>query len=130
MNRRKLPPDETPELFKDLPVINSPRKFPRPTAPVWTEHKANFIQRYLKLFIQITRHGTYIDGFAGPQKRNLEHAWSARLVLHIRPQLLRHFYLCEKNERSFRQLKKCVEQMDKPGDRTIDLFCGDFNEKV
>jgi three-Cys-motif partner protein len=120
----------TRELFTDLPRREPAKRFTRPTAPVWTEHKANFIQRYLKLFIQITRHGTYIDGFAGPQRFGLEHAWSARLVLQIRPQLLRHFFLCEANARSFAALKRCAQDIPKPKNRTIELFKGDFNEKV
>lgn len=118
------------DLFKDLPLVEVPKRYRRPTVPVWTEHKANFIQRYLKLFIQITKHGTYIDGFAGPQRLELEHAWSARLVLQIRPPLLRHFFLCEANTKSFRALRKCVQGIVKPKGRTIDLYEGDFNSKI
>ncbi len=43
-------------------------KLPRLRHPVWTEHKANLIARYLYYFVLITKHGTYIDGFAGPQR--------------------------------------------------------------
>jgi three-Cys-motif partner protein len=118
------------DLFKDLPLADPPKRFRRPTAPVWTEHKANFIQRYLKLFIQITKHGTYIDGFAGPQRLELEHAWSARLVLEIRPPLLRHFFLCEANPKSFLALRKCVYEIPAPKGRTIELYRGDFNTKI
>ena len=32
--------------------------------PLWTQNKARLIQAYLRLFVYITRHGTYIDGFA------------------------------------------------------------------
>ena len=35
--------------------------------PVWTDNKARFIMLYLRYFVYITHHGTYIDGFAGPQ---------------------------------------------------------------
>jgi len=122
--------NQTGELFEDLPTTDPPRKFKRPSAPVWTEHKANFIQRYLTLFIQITKHGTYIDGFAGPQRANLENAWSAKLVLQIRPPLLRHFFLCEQSAKSFESLRKCVNEVARPKGRTIDLYHGDFNLKV
>jgi three-Cys-motif partner protein len=118
------------ELFKDLPKGEAPRAYKRPSVPVWTEHKANFIERYLTLFIQITRHGTYIDGFAGPQRSGLDTAWSARLALQIRPPLLRHFYLCEKNTKSFKALQDCVTGIPKPKGRTIELYKGDFNDKV
>jgi three-Cys-motif partner protein len=130
MTRKTAPPEGMADLFKDLPIMEPLKRFTRPAFPVWTEHKANFIQRYLKLFIQITRHGTYIDGFAGPQRLGMENAWSARLVLQIRPPLLRHFFLCEANTKSFRALKKCVQEIAKPNGRTIDLYHGDFNQKV
>jgi len=35
--------------------------------PVWSENKADLIARYLRYFVFITKHGTYIDPFAGPQ---------------------------------------------------------------
>jgi three-Cys-motif partner protein len=120
----------TGELFSDLPTRQPLRKYLRPSVPVWTEHKANFIQRYLKLFIQITKHGTYIDGFAGPQRPSMRNAWSARLVLQITPPRLRHFFLCEKKAKSFKLLKKCVDEMPRQKARSIELFEGDFNDKV
>lgn len=121
---------ESGELFNDLPIAEPRRKYKRPSAAVWTEHKATLIQRYLKLFIQITKHGTYIDGFAGAQRSSMKNAWSARLVLQIEPPRLRHFFLCEKNSRSFKALQACVQEIPKPKDRTIQLYPGDFNEKV
>ncbi len=36
--------------------------------PVWTDNKAKFIMSYLRYFVLLTKHGTYIDGFAGPQE--------------------------------------------------------------
>ena len=129
--KRPADPDsESGELFKDLPRVEPARKYKRPSVPVWTEHKANFIQRYLKLFIQITKHGTYIDGFAGPQRSGMENAWSARLALQIEPPLLRHFFLCEKNSRSFRALQNCAGEVPRVKGRTVDLYHGDFNDKV
>lgn len=130
MKRKTQPPEGMDELFQDLPVMQPLRRYVRPSVPVWTEHKANFIQRYLKLFIQITKHGTYIDGFAGPQRFDLEHAWSARLVLEIRPPFLRHFFLCEENAKSFNALKKCIDGLMVVKGRSIDLYRGDFNQKV
>src|SRR5438445_10610852 len=38
-----------------------------PTLPLWTAAKARLISRYIYYFEMITHHGTYIDGFAGPQ---------------------------------------------------------------
>ena len=35
---------------------------------LWTSSKARLIERYLNLFVLITKDGTYIDAFAGPQE--------------------------------------------------------------
>jgi three-Cys-motif partner protein len=131
MRRQRADKDvKTGEMFPDLPTIVPARKYVRPTVPVWTEHKANFIRRYLKLFIQITKHGTYIDGFAGAQRANLQNAWSAPLVLQIRPTFLRHFFLCEKDAKSFADLQECVAEEPLIKGRTVQLYHGDFNKKV
>jgi hypothetical protein len=64
---------------------------------IWTKNKARLIERYLNLFVQITKHGTYIDGFAGPQEEDENSTgWSARLVLESEPQWFRNFYLFDK----------------------------------
>ncbi len=34
---------------------------------LWTGNKALLIQQYLHLFVIVAKHGTYVDGFAGPQ---------------------------------------------------------------
>jgi three-Cys-motif partner protein len=60
----------------------------------------------------------------------LEHAWSARLVLQIRPPLLRHFFLCEENKKSFHALHRCVQEIPAPKGRTVELYEGDFNKRV
>lgn len=61
------------------------RRYNRIQQPIWTEHKARFIEQYLKLFVQITKHGAYIDGFAGPQYLDKPDAWAAALVLKSEP---------------------------------------------
>src|SRR5438445_31776 len=63
--------------------------------PIWTKNKAKLIERYLYYFIWVTRHGTYIDGFAGPQRIEQPEMWAAKLVLENRPAWLRHFHLFE-----------------------------------
>ena len=60
-------PDQ-PVLF-ELPASGAVEPFVRPLRhPIWTEYKARLIERYLYYFVMITKHGTYIDGFAGPQE--------------------------------------------------------------
>src|ERR1700683_1316051 len=98
-------------LFPDLPPSSKvkARRYGRIRNPIWSEHKAKFIQQYLRIFVQITRHGAYVDGFAGPQNENQAEAWSADLVLKSEPKWLRHFFLCEKNGKglaALRRLKK------------------------
>src|SRR5260370_9490211 len=81
-----------PELESE--VRKKIRKYKRYDQAIWTENKAHFIQQYLKYFVQITKHGAYIDGFAGPHAHENLGAWSAALVLAIAPKRLRKFFLC------------------------------------
>ena len=62
--------------------------------PIWTENKAKMIAIYLRLFVYITKHGAYIDGFAGPQERDLP-MWTAKLVLESEPKRLGQFYCAD-----------------------------------
>src|SRR5689334_20363115 len=78
--------------------------------PIWTESKAKLIDEYLKLFVFITKHGTYIDGFAGPQEPDKHDMWAAKLVLEREPKWLRHFYLFESNKNKVKLLHKLKEQ--------------------
>ena len=74
--------------------------------PIWTENKAKLIERYLYFFVLITKHGTYLDLFAGPQKAGSPGMWAAELVLQNRPRWLRHFHLFEKTRTGVRQLER------------------------
>jgi three-Cys-motif partner protein len=110
--------------------------FKRLDKPVWTEHKAHFIEKYLYYFVQITKHGTYIDGFAGPQRPDLPEAWSAKRVIESEPKWFRNFHLCELNEKSRGMLEVLAAQQparDKKNrliKRIIKIYPGDFNESV
>ncbi len=73
--------------------------------PIWTEHKAKLIERYLYYFVMITHHGTYIDGFGGPQETDNPEMWSAKLVLESEPRWLQRFYLCELKSSSIAALE-------------------------
>jgi three-Cys-motif partner protein len=77
--------------------------------PVWTDNKARFIMLYLKYFVYITKHGTYIDGFAGPQAEEETESWSAKLVLESKPQWFRKFHLCDENRMQIQRLKALKE---------------------
>jgi three-Cys-motif partner protein len=104
--------------------------------PVWTDNKAHFIMRYLRYFVFITKHGTYIDGFAGPQAERMTDCWAAKLVLDSEPRWMRHFHLCDQ-ERSqvelLEQIKSEQPATDSAGNRIprdINIYHGDFNAKI
>lgn len=107
-----------------------------PEIPVWTDNKARLIMLYLKYFVFITKHGTYIDGFAGPQEECETDSWAAKLVLESEPRWIRHFHLCDEKRAQvarLEQLKNSQPQFDSSGQRlhrNIHLYRGDFNVKV
>lgn len=122
--------DDNPRLF-DLP----PKSDPRPERArrineerLWTGNKARLIQKYLVRFVQITKHGTYVDGFSGPQTPSKPESWSAGLVVGDGgPQLMRHFFLFEKDEAKVAVLEALAEESV---DRDVRVFAGDFNTRV
>ncbi len=131
--------DEALPLFPDFPATSTQkvRRYKRIDQPIWSDHKARFIQQYLRYFVQITKHGVYIDGFSGPQYADKLDAWTAALVLASEPKWVRHFYLCELDEKSIAVLQKLVEEQPIPRDksgrklpREINVIPGDFNATV
>lgn len=120
-------PSEFPPL-DDIPAEPSLKRIQR---PVCTANKAQLIMRYLKLFVFITHHGTYIDGFAGPQEEKLCDTWAAKLVIESDPKWMRHFHLCDHKRaqvRLLRQLRTAQLPCDPP--RNIEIYEGSFNHKV
>ena len=101
--------------------------------PVWTDNKARFIMLYLRYFVYITHHGTYIDGFAGPQAECETDSWAAKLVLESKPQWIRHLHLCDANRAQVKRLRelKAAQLLDgQPSNRNISIYHGDFNTKI
>jgi hypothetical protein len=104
--------------------------------PIWTEHKAKLIERYLYYFVLITHHGTYIDGFAGPQEADEPGMWAAKLVLESEPRWLQRFYLCELKPSSVATLEALVasqpprnKEKSEPK-RSVRIFPGDVNQTM
>src|SRR5579862_7358355 len=90
------PMNEEPCWFELTPKkLKADEKKFRERNPIWTECKAKLIERYLFYFVQITFHGTYIDGFAGAQETEKPEMWAAKLVIESQPRWLRNFYLFE-----------------------------------
>jgi three-Cys-motif partner protein len=121
-------------LFANLPDIVPPEaRIRRPDNPVWTENKARLIARYLYYFVLITKHGTYIDGFAGPQEPEKPQMWAAKLVLESEPKWLRHFHLFDGDRHQaqrLRELKKSMEAKEGEEKREINVYHSDFNNRV
>ena len=99
--------------------------------PVWTENKARLISQYLYLFVQITKHGTYIDGFAGPQNPDCPDSWAAKLVLESEPRWLRHFYFYDIDRKKVDYLRALKKEQPEIQGRTVHVSPpGDFNVLV
>ncbi len=135
--RRPLRDEATRDLFPDLPLPPSTAQlveFSGGLRPVWTEQKAKLIARYLKLFTFVTKHGTYIDGFAGRQNAEALDGWAAGLVLNNEPRWLRRFYLCDNDDEqiaALNTLRDCQPVSAKRSDRRdIEVIPGDFNALV
>jgi three-Cys-motif partner protein len=92
------------------------------------------IERYLRYFVFITHHGTYIDGFAGPQEIDHHTMWSAKRVIESRPRLFRNFYLFELNPKSVAALKQMRDSQSPRAKgepkRVIEIYEGNFNENL
>lgn len=126
---------EFPVLL-DVPSCFRPQalKFPRADNPIWTENKAKLIERYIHFFVYVTKHGTYIDAFAGPQREGNEELWAAKLVLEDKPRRIRHFFLFEKNRRKVQRLRTLRDTQPprkrREPERDIHIFAGDCNVKI
>jgi len=112
-------PDPTPA--NDEVVVKAP------ALPLWTAAKARLISRYIYLFEMVTHHGTYIDGFAGPQSPELPESWAAEMVLGLKPLWLRHFHLCDAGKPQVRALR---ELRTRHAGLDITVYPGDFNKRV
>jgi three-Cys-motif partner protein len=103
---------------------------------IWTANKAKLIERYLLYFVFITRHGTYIDGFAGPQQPDHPEMWAAKLVLDSEPKWFRHFHLFDLEPDQIARLeslKSAQQPTDSKGKkviRDITIYEGDFNQRI
>jgi len=118
-------------LFDLCPADNQPVvRLSTIREPVWTRNKARLIERYLNLFVMVTHHGVYIDGFAGPQRENEDEAWAAKLVLESEPPRLRNFLFVDANRNCATALQKLKYEQPSISGRTINVWHGDFNSLV
>lgn len=118
-------------LFDDLPEQFAPIRVDQGgVEPVWTQHKAQLIERYLRYFVFITKHGAYIDGFAGRKDPNASNSWAAKLVIESDPKRLKQFFLCELKKKKARELEALRDRQPASPRRTITVRQGDFNAVV
>lgn len=107
----------------------SPARHKPLSARLWTQNKAQLIARYLHEFVFVTKHGTYIDLFAGRQSDEVKQSWSVQEVLTQQPNSfkLRHYRLFEMDVAKVTALEAlCTEY---PGvDMTVTA--GDSNDRV
>jgi three-Cys-motif partner protein len=128
--------DQSNAVLFELPLRGEEGvALPQLRRAIWTENKAQLIRRYLFLFGLVTRHGTYIDCFAGPQQPDKPAMWAAKLVLEMRPAFLRHFHLCEKAKYKVKMLESLKREQPerekgKKLGRAIDVYAGDFNKNI
>ena len=85
------------ELFADDPggVADAQLTFSPAHRVLWTKTKARLIEAYIRLFLLVTRHGVYLDAFAGPQNIDHPDKWAAKLVANLQPDYLNHMFLCD-----------------------------------
>lgn len=100
-------------------------EFAVPKHRVWTESKAKIIAEYLRRFVLVTKHGTYIDGFAGRLAQ--EESWAAKLVLEIEPPWLRQFFLYDIDDQKVEGLRRLADQHR---DRSVRVENADFNIEI
>ena len=131
--RRTKIPENHPTIF-DLSLIpeskTSDITFSVLELALWTEHKAKLISSYLRYFVFITKHGVYIDGFAGPQNPGRPESWAAKLVLENKPEWMRNFFLCDKSRKQTEALRELSRAQPEIRNRTIDIARADFNVHI
>ncbi|WP_138919618.1 three-Cys-motif partner protein TcmP [Oceanicola sp. S124] len=107
------------------------RQRPIDHVPAQSNLKSMLIAEYIKRFQLITKGGLYIDGFAAPQSRLHEEAWTARRVLEVAPPRLSKFWLCDLDPKGCEQLRELKRLHDRhPKFRRVWVLEGDFNQRV
>lgn len=117
--------------LQGVALTTPPEKYERLPGAIWTHRKALIIQRYLQLFVRITRRGTYIDAFAGPQDgRDDSGTWAARRVWEQNPgkrfKRIDRFELFEENASSLKALSTMIDSTRSDGRKRV-ISKGDCN---
>jgi three-Cys-motif partner protein len=107
----------------------APLRYKPLSGRLWTENKAKLIARYLREFVFVTKHGTYIDLFSGRQSEQVPDGWSVDQVLQMQPlaMRLRHYRLFELEPAKVESLESLAtnyEHLD------ITVHGGDTNQTL
>lgn len=130
---KATPPSVFPQQGLPIEVPEGPPPEPEIAPirePIWTENKARLIERYLFYFVMITKHGTYIDGFGGPQEPDKPQMWAAKLVLESEPRWFRNFYLFDEHPKQITYLEELRNSQPSRSKRKIEVIKGDFNIEI
>jgi len=98
--------------------------------PLWTEEKARLIEKYLWYFVFVTKSGTYIDAFAGPQTNKVKDGWAAKRVIESDPKFLRNFFLFEVDPAKISKINSLIGKQPEKTKRNFKVIQGDFNEQI
>ena len=97
-------------------------------APLWTIDKSRLIDEYIHHFLLVTKHGVYLDLFAGPQHARDTENWSVRRVLERRTEgnpSIRHYAVCDIKRKQVERLRTLGK-----GHPSFLVYDGDANERV
>lgn len=122
--------DDHPLLFELAERRERELRVQSITVPLWTEQKARLVAEYVRLFTFVTKHGAYIDGFAGPHTDKRDGCWAAEAVLGIRPAFLRSLFLCELDGAKVAKLRALRDGQPAVRGRAVEIVAGDFNRTV
>ena len=124
----------TDQLFPELGDGGKEKRPPlKPTeGHLWTASKSKLIEEYIHRFLLVTRHGAYLDLFAGPQSETFNNDWSVKRVLERRSRenpSLRYYAVCDVNPDQIAHLETLAHlHSDKP--HQFKIYNGDANEQI
>ena len=117
------------EMFGDGPSrTHTKLKLAQGGAPLWTAEKASLIDEYIHRFLLVTKHGVYLDLFAGPQRADDLESWSVRRVLERRTEggpSIRHYAVCDEDPAQVERLRELGG-----GRSSFRVYAGDVNEQI
>ena len=117
------------EMFGDGPSKKLTKlKLAQGGTPLWTAEKASLIDEYIHRFLLVTKHGVYLDLFAGPQRADDLESWSVRHVLERRTEggpSIRHYAVCDEDPAQVERLRELGG-----GRSSFRVYAGDVNEQI